>query len=136
MLTHHFTYGICFSFTTTTVSVAALDVGLSTPSSLHHTYAADSLPPPRAKLGKMQRCGFEQLSLNEMLISELSNQDPSLPHNHSLGSGHAPSVTIVMTPVRTLLVVSYTHALEVVPKVTRCWEIHAFSFLCAVHSRS
>lgn len=28
-------------------------------------------------------------------------------HIHSFGSGHCPSVTIVITPVRTLLVTSY-----------------------------
>jgi hypothetical protein len=60
----------------------------------------------------MQRCGFELLALNEMFVSGLSKSKSILP-DHSFGSGHAPSVTIVMTPVRTLLVVSCNCKLEV-----------------------
>jgi hypothetical protein len=74
----------------------------------------------------MQRGGFGLLALNEMLVSGLSKSKNMLP-DHSFGSGHAPSVTIVMTPVRTLLVVSCDCKLEVDQNyslpVTTCFQL-------------
>jgi hypothetical protein len=61
----------------------------------------------------MQKCGFELLALMEMLVSGLSKTNKNVLPDHSFGSGHVPSVTIVMTPVRTLLVVSCNCKLEV-----------------------
>jgi hypothetical protein len=46
-------------------------------------------------------------------IWTFQSQLTSIP-DHNFASGHAPSVTIVMTPVRTLLVVSCSYALEAV----------------------
>jgi hypothetical protein len=55
---------------------------------------------------------------------------------HNFGSGHTPSVTIVITPVRTLLVVSYSYSLELVKKDstqgTTCLQLLVCSTLAIV----
>lgn len=83
----------------------------------------------------MQRCGFESLALNEMLVSGLSKTKSILP-DHSFGSGQVPSVTIVMTPVRTLLVVSCNGELEAAKNYslpgTTCFQLLVCSAFAVV----